>query len=528
MNVVVGSGPTGVACALELADRGEDVTILDVGRGPDEEKARRYAPLADLPPSDWDPQLIEDLRAEFSVSRDQLPLKPVLGSLHPYATTDPSAPRPGSGIGATPSNARGGLSTAWGAAILPYRESDIADWPLGLEDLVPFYRSVLRFMPIAARRDRLEAEFPLYVDGRPADVEPTPQIDAFLGDLDRGAERLRDEGVLAGRARIAVRTEDDGGGRGCRRTGLCLHGCPLGAVWSAEQMLGALAARPNVSYVPDRRVERFEEGPDSVRVTARTAVGDEEEVRAARLFVAAGALPTTRLVLRSLDAAGERVELADSQYYTFPLLRSRGADVGVDRLGNTLAQAFLEVNDESDPRRSAHVQVYGYSALMLREVASTVHLPPGLVERVGRPLLSRLLFCQGYLHSDRSRRIGAELDGGEPSGPLRLWPLGSAELTAEAVGAVLARIGRVAGALRARPLRPLLRIWEPGRGIHVGGGFPMRESPSGLETDLLGRPAGLRRVHLVDSSVFPTVPPTTITLTAMANAQRIAAGRDLG
>ncbi len=42
----------------------------------------------------------------------------------------------------------------------------------------------------------------------------------------------------------------------------------------------------------------------------------------------------------------------------------------------------------------------------------------------------------------------------------------------------------------------------------------------------LGRPAGLHRVHLVDSSVFPTVPPTTITYTVMANAQRIAAESD--
>jgi choline dehydrogenase-like flavoprotein len=51
----------------------------------------------------------------------------------------------------------------------------------------------------------------------------------------------------------------------------------------------------------------------------------------------------------------------------------------------------------------------------------------------------------------------------------------------------------------------------------------MSERPAGLETDLLGRPAEMNRVHLVDSSVFPTVPPTTITLTAMANARRIAA-----
>jgi choline dehydrogenase-like flavoprotein len=524
VKVVIGSGPAGVACARRLADDGERVTILDIGREPNEERVAKYAPLSAEPPEEWDDGLVEELRAEFAVSRDELPLKPVLGSLHPYAPEDPSAPTPGSGVGITPSHGRGGLSAVWGAAVLPYRASDLAGWPIALDALAPFYSSVTKLMPLAARRDRLEREFPLYLDQGPADVEPTPQIRAFLDDLDGGAERLDRQGILAGRARLAVRPNDGPGGRGCRRTGLCLHGCPLGAIWSAGQALAELASLPNVRYVPQRRVERFEEGSGAVTITSRTPSGDEEEVRAERLFVAAGVLPTTRLVLRSLDAAGQPVELCDSQYYTFPLLRARGAEIGLDRLGNTLAQAFLELNDKQDPGRAAHLQVYGYSDLMLREAAATLHLPPATLERLARPLLSRLLFCQGYLHSDRSRRIRAELAGAEPGQPLRLAPLGSEQAVRHGVDAVLARLRRAAGPLRAVPLSPLLRVWEPGRGIHVGGSFPMDERPSGLQADLLGRPAGLRRVHLVDSSVFPSVPPTTITFTAMANAQRIAAG----
>ena len=50
----------------------------------------------------------------------------------------------------------------------------------------------------------------------------------------------------------------------------------------------------------------------------------------------------------------------------------------------------------------------------------------------------------------------------------------------------------------------------------------MKKKPSEFETDELGRPYGFERVHVVDSSVFPTVPATTITLSIMANAHRIA------
>jgi choline dehydrogenase-like flavoprotein len=49
-----------------------------------------------------------------------------------------------------------------------------------------------------------------------------------------------------------------------------------------------------------------------------------------------------------------------------------------------------------------------------------------------------------------------------------------------------------------------------------------REAGPG-QSDRLGRPAGLARLHVVDASSLPAIPATTITLSVMANAHRIAA-----
>jgi len=91
--------------------------------------------------------------------------------------------------------------------------------------------------------------------------------------------------------------------------------------------------------------------------------------------------------------------------------------------------------------------------------------------------------------------------------------------------ATLKKVVRKLGSLRSLtgllPLTSLLQPGEPGRGFHTGGSFPMSLNPSGLETDLLGRPWGLKRTHIVDSSVLPSIAATTITFTAMANAHRI-------
>ena len=44
----------------------------------------------------------------------------------------------------------------------------------------------------------------------------------------------------------------------------------------------------------------------------------------------------------------------------------------------------------------------------------------------------------------------------------------------------------------------------------------------------LGRPAGFKRVYVVDSTVFPSIPATTITFTVMANAHRIGTSAEDG
>ena len=51
----------------------------------------------------------------------------------------------------------------------------------------------------------------------------------------------------------------------------------------------------------------------------------------------------------------------------------------------------------------------------------------------------------------------------------------------------------------------------------------MNKNPKNkFETDILGRISGWDNIHIIDSSIFPSLPGTTIGLLAMANATRIA------
>ena len=69
----------------------------------------------------------------------------------------------------------------------------------------------------------------------------------------------------------------------------------------------------------------------------------------------------------------------------------------------------------------------------------------------------------------------------------------------------------------------MLQVKDPGTSYHFGGSFPMTEKPTEIfQSDALGRPTGYQRVHLIDSSCLPSIPASTITLSVMADAHRIA------
>ena len=87
----------------------------------------------------------------------------------------------------------------------------------------------------------------------------------------------------------------------CIRCGLCLTGCPESLIYSAAHTMERLR-RAGLDYRGDRLVTRLEETPEGVVVTARrVADGALERVTADRVFVACGAIGTSRLVMGSLD-----------------------------------------------------------------------------------------------------------------------------------------------------------------------------------------------------------------------------------
>ncbi len=522
IHCVIGSGPAGVACAKALLRRGAKVLMLDAGLELEPERARLVAEMGRRPPAGWSDEHLSLLKENTQVTGKGIPLKRVFGSDFPYRGAEEHLPTEYRGVASRPSLALGGFSNVWGAAMLPYLDQDMEGWPISGRALAEHYRAVVEFTGLAGRSDDLESLFPLHTS-QAGPLNCGRQAQALVASMERNREALRKAGLHFGAARVAVRAARRADEPGCIYCGLCMYGCAYGHIYNSADTVRQMRAEPNFSYQPGVIVTALRESENSVRIEGYlrdTRAGFSQE--AGRVYLAAGLLPSTRILLHSQAAYDETLVARDSQYFLFPLLLLRRPGDARSEALNTLSQLFLEIQNPRINRHTVHLQIYSYNDLVGQAVRQKFGPLARPLEFLARQLEDRMLIVQGYLHSDDSPALRMTLrKRADHPNDLMEVEAEANPATAKAIGRVLRLLLSQARKLKAVPLRPMLQVAEAGRGFHSGSSFPMRARPGRFESDVLGRPPGWRRVHAVDASVLPAIPATTITFSVMANAHRI-------
>lgn len=521
---VIGSGPAAVACTYALTKQGYHVTVLDAGTDLERERAQVVERLMPLAYEEWDRPSLTMLREGAGATASGVPLKRVYGSDFPYRGAHEYLGIEHDHVTAFTSLAKGGLSNVWGSAVMPYRPADLGDWPAAARDALPAaYAGVFEFVPLSATVDDLAEAFPLYAQRLHA-FAPSPQAKDLLVRLNRHREKLGRHGITFGRSRLAVLADGDAQHGSCVYCGMCMYGCPRDLIYRSGQTLDELGRAGKITYIPNVVVERISdaaEDQDSVSLAVRDRSGkDHGVIEAERVFVACGGIGTAALMLRSLGAEGVSLTMRDSQYFLLPVAALRRAP-GVTRSRlHTLAQLFIEIEDQRLSPHPMHLQLYTYNDLYANAMRSMFGPIYPLVSPPASLLLGRLMVIQGYLHSNASSTSSVSLADGKLV--LRRQENPAAARSVKAIARMLARNRRSLG---FAPIRPMLKVGDLGQGAHIGGTFPMREAPGPFESDLAGRPHGggriHPRIHLVDGSVLPSIPATTVTLSIMANAYRI-------
>lgn len=508
-NLIIGSGLAGVATGMALHRRGAPFQVVDVAYDLDRDTEISVADLARQNPDEWDSKVRDNLFPPPVTSTSGVERRLVFGSDFPYRVPDVFSIKMDQ-CTTELSHGLGGFGNVWGAAMLPYSDHSLRNWPIPKNKLEESYRNVLRYVPLSAEQDELQETFPIHSEKTTA-LNRSKQIDALLKAFERRRDSLRQKGVEFGRARVAVNSAGDHSS--CRYCGHCLDGCVYGSIFNPRLLWKQLEKEKALIHRGFYALE-FKEHGDNVQVTALdTQNGSIRQWTTERLFLASGHFATARMIARSLGRLNEPIRIPDSQYFFFPLLSYRSVS---EQVQFSLVDMFVEMLNEDISQNYIHFQLYGMNKIFTQTLRSLIPHPIPL-----GPITNRFYMIQGYLPSEDSGHL--ELSVTSANAKKDEVVIRGVE-NPRALSVAKKAQGLLRNSLITFGLVPpvYLKLVPPGRSFHTGGSFPMGGRHRIYSSDALGRPAGLKRVHIVDSANFPYVASSTIGFTIMANADRIA------
>ena len=533
---IIGSGPSGMHFARTALERGQAVTLIDLGnRGPQPPlKGSAYAALKSALPDPVSYFLGDDYNgAELPAAPGAPPsayYRMPPSKAHVFARP-PQFALTEDGLYPLISFAAGGLAECWTAGAYPFDDTDLADYPFGHTELAPYYAEVARRIGVAGRADDLSGFLPVH--GHMS--EPIALNDAsasLLTKYERKRHRLnaRHE-IRLGRSRQAALSLALGSRDGCTRYGRCLWGCPNGALYTPAQTLADCLADPRFTYVPGRYVSHFDLAPDGqiAAVVSHPAAGGAAERHGADAFVlASGALNSSAIHLRTIWHARRETPrlggLMDNRQVLAPFYNP--AMLG--RAHNPASYQYHQLAVGLPAKGRGHY-VHGQITMLTNGSVHPViqQLPLGL--RTSRQVFAALRSGLGVLnvnfHDTRRAENYVALDPdrtdatGTPVLKLRYRPT---EDEPERIAGAMTAMRRFFFDLGAPLVPGMARIRPMGTGVHYAGTLPMSAVAQEHSVNASGQSHDHPNLWVVDGAALPFLPAKNLTFTLMALATRAA------
>lgn len=522
--VVVGSGLAAVGAIRALITLGHRPLVLDLGQTLPKHLETLRETMSVRSPSEWSSAERNEISRNERVPGKVVPRKLVMGSDYFYSSEQAEVAPNGDFRPGTPpwSPARGGFSVGWGAAVLPPAISDVESWPITHREILVNARLALAGVPLSEPIDELTPVFGSLQFGESSVLSLSAGQEKLLKVLRRHSSGESDQQVLVGQSRLLTDSRETST-QACRKCGLCSAGCVYGSIYSAEQDITRWITDGKIVYKSDIQVFRLSENGNTVKIEFVES-GQSLSIEADRVFLATGAVNSARILLNSYSLPSNSATLHRTGGVLRVFAGLRSFELAWPHV-NTQTSHLVELRANRVSPYWAHVQMGQPNELVLQKLGVSAVGGSALRQRVMKTAAAHLVTTMLNVNSSHGPRYELRLveqTDGVPSVMTRqAWPT-EGRMVVRALNQNLGEFMR-----RAKFLKVPFASQDSvaAQGYHFGASFPMVVTPSNdNHTDVLGRPFGWNRIHVVDTSVLPAIPATGVGVVTMANAYRIAYG----
>jgi len=525
--VVVGSGLSAVGALKAIIKAGIKPLVIDVGRQLDPERQKLKLRLASTEPASWTLGDIKNLASNPTAKgKGEIPKKLVLGSDYFYSSDNPQITKLDNFSHASPpySLALGGFSAGWGAAYLPPAESDINDWPVSHNEILKHMRECLQNISCSEPVDELSKYFPSLKNNSSEILKLSSGQSKLLLNLRSATRSTSGLPEVFGQARVMTRSKNVDNLKGCNYCGYCNAGCVYDAIYKAELDISRMQLDQQIEYLGGWNVVTINEQGSSVKISMISEVsGEQKIIEADRLFLAAGAVNSTRIMLQSQNMSGFEATIKQTGGFLQPFVSAVHYPVDWPNQ-NTQSNLFLEFKEPQLSEHWVHVQVSQPNEVAMSKLGLNHKTVNSVRGKLAKFVSGNLLIAMVNTHSAHGSQYVMRLGNEFKSGIAQIESKRIQHLNQKLIIALLnSRLKKIFRRRAMTALGFMRQDWFSSLGYHFGASFPMSANPKlPTDTDTLGRPFGWKHVHIVDTSVLPSIPGTSIGLLTMANAHRIA------
>ena len=384
------------------------------------------------------------------------------------------------------------------------------------------YNEVLAFLPHQASRDLLALDYPIL-----GPISERGRVSSVIEELlqsfanNEAHSKKGDYNIVFGKSRLAVSPLSQDSISGCISCGRCLNGCQFHHIFNSGRFINNLISTSRgqnltlrkdlyiESIVPHANAKYEIYGLDSKANLLSAGVFDA-------VFIACGAIGSVSLLQRSRF-------INEAVIQETPMIIVPGFKLKIgkyDETSLTLSEAFVQIFSENGTRRIIGAgQIYSCNKELLEIVQSFLGLW-GSVFRIPKFISNRIIFCMLFVNTVEGSTITLNTELDETKIEFgRKYSYGDFQ-------PALKRLCKSFRGLGILSFSRLAQIQKPGLSYHFGAA--RKKDSFGEFSSLVdkfgrfGESESLQNLYVTDSSTLQHIEPGPLTLTAMANAHRIA------
>lgn len=496
--VVVGSGLSSLSAILALNEKGIYPDVYDIGGVISDEINKEMQTLAQKDPRNWDNEVKNKLINKLEYG-SKFPRKTLFGSTFAYGESI-DVNRPPHSV------AKGGFSEVWGASALVTPEEELENWPVPKSKLDEYSKKILKYVPYASGSSQLDDKFKDL--GNQTPIELTQFQRETLSKL-KGLY-VKDK-FLIGESRLMIFTNENNS-KSCKKCGFCMLGCAYGSIFKASFLINELISSGKIRYFGNSELFKISRNGAEWKLHFKNPLSNITfEADYQRVFIGIGATGTSEVILRSSNSIN-KVKIYGRGSLVIPLISLIKPMLNWPH-DITLPKIFIEIFN-SKFRCWTHIQLSFINEFIVKKLRYKFgenkvlsNLKENIISRISTLFINSNEY---YQINYTIEKIGDKfLYERKKSGSLLLFVLVS-----------IIKVWKISLKMRSVIIFPFIKL-NTGT-YHIGSSFPMRQERKEItDTNTVGELREFPGVHIIDASVFPSIPATTFGILLMSNSWRI-------